>query len=112
MSHIAKITPSFMRVKSKGGYFYYGGIRNVGNCIFKECQALLTAEVKGKVNANVKDDELLIRIEFDGTWFEYKIKDFTKRAIYGMTAQAVTYEVVGKYRKFLINRMNKKYFKN
>lgn len=31
----------------------------------KNVQALLTAEVKGKVNANVKDDELLIRIEFD-----------------------------------------------
>lgn len=78
----------------------------------KNVQALLSAEVKGKVNVNVKDDELLIRIEFDGTWFEYKIKDFTRRAIYGMTAQAVTYEVVGKYRKFLINRMSKKYFKN
>lgn len=78
----------------------------------KNVQALLTAEVKGRVNANVKDDELMVRIEFDGTWFAYKIKDFTRRAIYGMTAQAVVYEIVEKYRKFLINRMNKKYFKN
>ncbi len=78
----------------------------------KNVQALLTAEVKGKVSAKVKNDELVIRIEFDETRFEYKISDFTKRAIYGMTAQAVVYEVIGKYRKFLTSRMNKKYFKN
>lgn len=71
----------------------------------------LKEKIKGKIFTKVFDDKLIIRIDMDDQWFETSYEDFTRRVIFGLSTDYVVYEVVNKYRKFLINRMERYYFK-
>ena len=71
----------------------------------------LKDKIKGKIFCKVIDDELKIRIDMDDLWFEISYGDFARRVIYGLTSDYIVYEVEKKYRKFLLNRMERYYFK-
>ena len=71
----------------------------------------LKDKIKGKIFCKVIDDELKIRIDMDDLWFETSYEDFARRIIYGLTTDYIVYEVEKKYRKFLLNRMERYYFK-
>lgn len=67
----------------------------------------------GKVFVKVDDDDrLVVKIEsFDSIKWIWSIENFFERAIYGYTAEYAAYEIVEKYRKFVMTKMQKKYFK-
>ena len=71
----------------------------------------LKGRIKGKIFCKVVNDELKVRIDMDDLWFETIYDDFAKSVIFGLTSDYVAYEVEKKYRKFLMNRMERYYFK-
>lgn len=71
----------------------------------------LKAKLRGKVFCRVINDILNIVIENGDTKFEVHIDDFARKVCFGMTTDAVSREVEKKYRKFLLNRMERYYFR-
>ena len=55
-------------------------------------------------------DELIIRIKKDEFIYTEKIEYFTNRVLFGLSTDEVANMVVKNYRKFLIDKMEKKYF--
>lgn len=71
----------------------------------------LKAKLRGRVFCKVINDILNIVVENGDTKFEMAVDDFARKVCFGMTSDSVTYEVLKKYRKFLINRMERYYFR-
>lgn len=70
----------------------------------------LKEKIKGKIFTRVFDDKLVIRIDMDDLWFETSYEDFARRVIFGLTTDYIVYEVLEKYRRFLLHRMERYYF--
>lgn len=78
----------------------------------KTLHTLLKEQLVGKVFVKVNDDRLVVKIEsFDSIKWNWSIENFFERAIYGYTAEYAAYEIMGKYRKFVMLKTQKKYFK-
>ena len=71
----------------------------------------LKSKLRGRVFCRVIDNILNIVIENGGTKFEIRIDDFARKVCFGMTTDAVSREVEKKYRRFLLNRMERYYFR-
>lgn len=71
----------------------------------------LKARIRGKVFTKIENDELKIRIDSFDYWFEMVISDISKRIIYGIGTDEICEEVCAKFKKYLLNRMEQKYFK-
>lgn len=71
----------------------------------------LKTRIRGKVFTKIENDELRIRIDAFDYWFEMVISDISKRIIYGTGTDQIANEVCEKYRKYITNRMEQKYFK-
>ena len=78
----------------------------------KTSHTLLKEQLVGKVFVKVNDDRLVVKIEsFDSIKWNWSIGNFFERAIYGYTAEYAAYEIMGNYRKFVMTKTQKKYFK-
>lgn len=71
----------------------------------------LKEKIRGKVFTKIEHDELRIRIDAFDCWFEMVISDISKCIIYGTGTDLIANEVCEKYRKYISNRMEQKYFK-
>lgn len=90
-----------------------GNTEKLEDIFTKTLHTLLKEQIVGKVFVKVDDDDrLIVKIEsFDSIKWIWSIENFFERAIYGYTAEYAAYEIVGKYRKFVMAKMQKKYFK-
>ena len=70
--------------------------------------ARLKENVVGRVYITVtKKDELYVRIEsYGGLIFDWSVGDFSTRILNGYTSEYASYDVMKKYKKFIM----KKYF--
>lgn len=70
--------------------------------------AKLKEVILGRVFTRVENDSLYIEIRrIEGLIFKMSIDDISKKIINGYTAEYAAYEVLRKYKKFVLN----KYFK-
>lgn len=90
-----------------------GNTEKLEDIFTKTLHTLLKEQIVGKVFVKVDDDDrLIVKIEsFDSIQWGWGIENFFERAIYGYTAEYAAYEIDGQYRKFVMTKMQKKYFK-
>lgn len=86
-------------------------------------QTTLHKKLKERINASIfvgvedysdvtldEYDELIIRIKKDEFIYTEKIEYFTNQVLFGLSTDEVANMVVKNYRKFLIDKIEKKYF--
>lgn len=71
----------------------------------------LKERIRGSVFTRIEGDDLKIRIETSDYWFETSYINIGERIIRGLSTQQIADEVLEKYKKFLVHRMEQKYFK-
>ena len=75
----------------------------------------LKCKIIGKIFVKVtRNDELLVVItredELEELEFKTFVPDFSDKLVNGLTTDYVAYEVIKEYRKFIMERMNERYF--
>ena len=72
----------------------------------------LKERIRGKVFTKIERDELRIRIDAFDYWFEMTISDISNKIVLGYGTDKACEDVCEKYRKYITNRMEEKYFKH
>ena len=74
--------------------------------------SMLKEKVKGKITTNIYNGTLIITIQMDELIFKNSFENFCDRICFvELSLKDVVDETIGKYRKFLLNRLERYYFK-
>lgn len=103
-----KVTPFGLPKIKKGSWIRIGGVRALNIYVDHHFNWFQKRMIKWCFGFTVEDDSLVIKVtRRDGNNFDMSFTDFANRMLNGLTTDYTAYEVVQKYKKFVMTQFFK-----
>lgn len=103
-----KVTPFGLPKIKKGSWIRIGGVRALNIYVDHHFNWFQKRMIKWCFGFTVEDDSLVIKVtRRDGNNFDMSVTDFANRMLNGLTTDYTAYEVVQKYKKFVMTQFFK-----